>query len=258
MSAADPLPCGQREVKVNDLTDTAKQVRRRPGRPRHTEPSAAHRQRLEEIVEVAAQVFRRHGYDAGSLDDVAAELELRRASLYHYVRSKAELLHLVFDRAISRALERLEELTSIKDPRERLSALIRHQVLIIAEEPAMFTVFFDYRPRLDEAYEAAIRAKERRYIRVYIQAVRSAITAGALPGLDPRYGAQALLGMTSWTYKWFDPDRDDPELIAQAFTQLIIHPDGTAEPRPTAGRKQSKGADQITASLGRRPERRST
>jgi len=211
---------------VDDVASAIGPTRRRPGRPRLAEPSAAYRQRLDEIVEVATKVFRRDGYDAGSLDDVAAELELRRASLYHYVRSKAELLHLVFDRAISRALHRLEELTNIEDPRERLAALIRHQVFVIAEEPAMFAVFFDNRPRLDEAYEAAIRAKERRYVRIYAEAVQAAIGAGALPGLDPRYGAQALLGMTSWTYKWFDPERDDPERLTEALTRLILHSDG--------------------------------
>jgi AcrR family transcriptional regulator len=200
-------------------------VRRRPGRPRLAEPSAAFVARRDEIVEVAAQVFRRRGYDAGSLDDVAAELELRRASLYHYVTSKAELLHLIFDRAISTALDRLEELAHIEDPRERLAALIRHQVKTVTDEPTMFTVFFDNRPRLDEAYEAGIRTKERRYVRIFAEAIRAASAAGTISELDARYGAQALLGMTSWTYKWFDPSRDDAEQLAETLTRLVLHDD---------------------------------
>lgn len=202
--------------------------RRRPGRPRLTEPSPAYRQRLDEIVETATKVFRRDGYDAGSLDDVAEELELRRASLYHYVRSKAELLYLVFDRAISTALERLEELAHIEDPQERVSALVRHQVLLITEQPEMFAVFFDNRPRLDEAYEANIRGKERRYVRIFAEAVQAAAETGAIPDLDSRYGAQALLGMTSWTYKWFDPERDDPQRYAETLTRLIFHAGGSS------------------------------
>lgn len=207
------------------MAETAKveSARRRPGRPRLTSPSPAYRQRLNEIVDTAAKVFRRDGYDAGSLDDVAAELELRRASLYHYVRSKAELLFLVFDRAISTALDRLEELTHIEDPGERLASLIRHQALLIAEEPAMFAVFFDNRPRLDEAYEATIVEKERRYVRVFAEAVDAASASGALPGLDPRLAAQALLGMTSWTYKWFDPKRDNAEQFADTVIRLVLH-----------------------------------
>ncbi len=177
---------------------------------------------MTEIVETAARIFRAKGYDAGSLDDVATELGLRKASLYYYVRSKAELLYRVCDRAISTSLDHLEECLSIEDPRERLAALIRHQAIIVAEEPSFFAVVFDQRPRLTEGYEADIRAKERQYLRVFADAVTSAVAAGAVTPVDARYGAQAILGMTSWVYKWFDPGRDDAQAFAQACVDLIL------------------------------------
>ena len=196
---------------------------RRPrGRPRLTEPSAEYRRRMDEIVTTAIEVFRRDGYDTGSLDEVAEQLGLRKSSLYHYVGSKAELLFLVFDRAITVALERLEELTGIADPEERLRALIAHQVELITGEPLMFAVFFDSRPRLAADYERDIRAKERRYIRIYAEAVEAAGTAGVIPAVDARYGAQGLLGMLIWVYKWFEPGRDDPATVTQAFIDLLI------------------------------------
>src|SRR5690606_29007945 len=66
----------------------------RRGRPRLTEPTPEYLARREEIVAAAARTFRARGYDSASLDDVAAELDLRKASLYHYVDSKAHLLYL--------------------------------------------------------------------------------------------------------------------------------------------------------------------
>lgn len=199
------------------------QTGRRPrGRPRLTEPSAEYRQRMDEIVDTAAAIFRRDGYETGSLDDVAASLGLRKSSLYHYVRSKAELLYLIFDRAITLALDRLDRLAHLTDPEERLAALIAHQVRLMADEPQLFVVFFDSRPRLDESYERAIRAKERRYVRIYAEAVRSASAAGVIPDIDPRYGAQAILGMAIWIYKWFDPARDDSEQLIDTFVRLVL------------------------------------
>lgn len=195
---------------------------RRPGRPRHVEPSPEYRARLIEIVETAARVFRAKGYDAGSLDDVAAELDLRKASLYYYVRSKAELLYRVFDRAITTALASIESSLEIEDPRERLASLISHQAVSVAGEPSFFSVFFDQRPRLASDYEAEIRAKERHYLRVFADAVAAAVEQGELPGIDPRYGAQAILGMTSWSYKWFDPVRDDAEEFARTCVDLVL------------------------------------
>jgi AcrR family transcriptional regulator len=207
---------------------------RRPGRPRLTEPSAEYLQRLDEIIQTAAEVFQRDGYDAGSLDDVAAELDLRKASLYYYVKSKAHLLYLIFDRAISLALQRLEELAATKqDPRERLAALITHQVTLMTESPSLFTVFFDSRPRLESPYDEEIRDKERQYLRWYADAVVVAVEAGVIPKIDARYGAQALLGMTSWTYKWFDPSHDDVSTFAGDLVSLVLG-DGIAH-RPSSG-----------------------
>jgi len=197
-------------------------ARRPRGRPRLTEPTAEYVRRRAEIIETASRVFHSHGYEAGSLDDVAAELDLRKASLYYYVDSKAQLLYLIFDRAISLALRRLDELSEIEDPTERVAAFIAHQVSVVAEERSLFSVFFESRPRLDPEYEERIRVKERRYLRHYVEAVALAIDAGVLPRIDPRFGAQAILGMSSWVYKWFDPAEDDAKELTSDFVALIL------------------------------------
>ncbi len=203
--------------------------RRRPGRPRHDGPTPEYLERLDDIVDTAARVFGEKGYDTGSLEDVAAELDLRKASLYYYVNSKAHLLYLIFDRAISLALARLEDLTGIDDPRDRLTAMITHQVALVTHEPSLFSVFFDHRPRLDEAYEKEIRTKERRYVRIYADAVAAAVDAGVLPDMHRRYGAHAVLGMTSWVYKWFRPKQDDIVQVALTCARMVLGDDVDAE-----------------------------
>ncbi|MDR0360333.1 MAG: TetR/AcrR family transcriptional regulator [bacterium] len=189
-----------------------------------TEPSPEFLARRAEIVEVAANVFRARGYDAGSLGDVAVATGLRKASLYYYVRSKSELLYLVFDRAITIALRRLTEIEEITDPRERLAALIRHQVATVAAEPSLFTVFFDQRPGLEPQHAREIGEKERQYVRVLARAVSDAIAAGTVRNTHARYGAQGILGMASWVYKWLDPARDDPEEVAEQFVLMVLGP----------------------------------
>ena len=197
---------------------------RKRGRPRQAQPSAAYLERQAEIIDVAIDLFRERGFDQGNLDDVAASLGTGRASLYHYVPSKAHLLYLIFDRAISTTLTTMERIVATEDPAERLRALIRQQVHTIAANPGLFIVFFGDRPALEQRYEADIRPKERRLLRYLIEAVKSAIEAGALIDVEPRMAAQALLGMTSWFHKWYNPDRDDPDAFAEVCINLIFHP----------------------------------
>jgi AcrR family transcriptional regulator len=194
------------------------------GRPRLTSPSPEYVARLEQIVDAAAEVFHQKGYDAGSLDDVAEALDLRKASLYHYVNSKAQLLYHIFDRSLTLGLARLEELAATNaDPVERLTAFVSHQVSIVAEERSMFSVFFSARPRLEDEFEKRILELERRYLHHYIDAVKGAMNVGAIPVGNPRYTAQAILGMSSWVYKWFDPNEDDWSDVCRSFVQLILH-----------------------------------
>ncbi|MDF3313275.1 TetR/AcrR family transcriptional regulator [Rhodococcus sp. T2V] len=48
--------------------------------------------RRDEILAIAAEKFAVKGYEATSLEEIADELELAKASLYHYVENKEELL----------------------------------------------------------------------------------------------------------------------------------------------------------------------
>ncbi len=197
-------------------------MRRGPGRPPNLEPSAAFLARREMIVDTAIAVFSERGFDQGTLDDVALSLGTSRGSLYHYVPSKAHLLFLIFDRAIGTTLDRMAELSMVEDPVARLEGLIAQQVRVIAENQSMFLVFFGDRPALEERYESVIRAKERRLLRYLIEAVAEVQRVGRLPPGDPRQVAQAILGMTSWFHKWFEPDRDDPDGYARICQALIL------------------------------------
>lgn len=134
------------------------------------------------------------------------------------------MLYLVFDRAISLALERLGSLTKAGSPQDRLEVLIRHQVRMIVEDPNLFQVYFDHHHYLGDDAKAQIRKKEQRYLRLCAKVISDAVAAGAVPAMDQRYGAQAVLGMTSWLYKWFDPERDDPDAFADVAVAVFLRP----------------------------------
>ncbi len=47
----------------------------------------------ELIVRAAAQAFGRKGFHATTLDEIAAELDVTKASIYYYFETKEELLY---------------------------------------------------------------------------------------------------------------------------------------------------------------------
>jgi len=48
--------------------------------------------RKEEIVIVAAKLFKEKGYSAVSMRDIAQQMDIKAASLYNHIKSKQEIL----------------------------------------------------------------------------------------------------------------------------------------------------------------------
>jgi len=214
-------------------------TKRRPGRPRLDRPSPEYLRRRDEIMAAATEVFKAKGYEAGTLEDVAASLDLRRASLYYYFRSKSQLLSALCERTMSLILRTTEDLERIEDPAQRLEALLRLHVSMVAREHGLFTVWFDERASLEDQEHA--RVFEREYLRHLVANVEAAMRAGLLPRADAYLTSLALLGMMSWIYKWYDPARHDAEAYARTCAALLLAPRGaTARARPV--RRGSGGA----------------
>src|SRR3989337_3574158 len=55
-------------------------------------------QRHEQIFRAASRVFISRGYHAATVREIAAEAGLSLGSLYSYIRTKEDILYLVFER----------------------------------------------------------------------------------------------------------------------------------------------------------------
>ena len=61
----------------------------------------------EQILEAAAQIIRQKGFHATSMKDIADAVSLQKASLYHHVSNKQEILLLLLEQGLDMLTERL-------------------------------------------------------------------------------------------------------------------------------------------------------
>ena len=74
------------------------------------------------ILDAGLRVFSKRGYERGSMDDIALELEATKGLLYHYFRSKEELLKAVLqEHPLRVGIESLEQGVTAGDLRQALS-----------------------------------------------------------------------------------------------------------------------------------------
>src|SRR6202043_1878583 len=86
----------------------------------------------QEILRASARLFQQQGYDATSMNDVAAALKLSKGGLYHHFQSKDEILFNLMDHAMEITQERvINPVRAISDPDEAIRTLIRLHIEVV-------------------------------------------------------------------------------------------------------------------------------
>lgn len=92
----------------------------------------------ERILDAALVSFGTRGYEATSLDALAAGLEVRKQTILHHFGSKERLLDAVIDRSAAELSDALERALSKAGPGfERVDALVRATFRLAARRPAL-------------------------------------------------------------------------------------------------------------------------
>jgi TetR/AcrR family transcriptional regulator, cholesterol catabolism regulator len=177
-----------------------------------------------EIVQAAAQIFREKGYHATSMQDIADAVHLQKASLYHHVESKQEILLEILNHALDRVTT---DITAVVDsdlsPTEKLRLALRAYTTILIEDRDLAAVLLlEYRG-LDPKLLGRHIARRDQVDRLWRQIVQSGIDAGEFRSVDPAMTSFALLGVQNWMITWFHKDgRLTPTQAADGFADLFL------------------------------------
>jgi len=192
----------------------------------------------QEILRTAARLFQQRGYDATSMNDVAAALRLSKGGLYHHFQSKDEILFEIMNHAMEITEERvLHPVRGIADPEERLRTLIRlHIETVLSPRDREITVMLHENHPLPPSLRKRINARKKEYVhfleklmaevqeKAQEKARRSAQgNHGRVGKVSPRAAAFALLGMINWIYQWYKPEGElQAHNLVPQFTELIF------------------------------------
>lgn len=194
--------------------------------PWHAMPREALVDSRQEILRTAARLFQQRGYDATSMNDVAAALKLSKGGLYHHFQSKDEILFEIMNHAMEMTQERvIAPVRAIADPVERLRALIRlHIEVVLSARDREITVMLHENHPLPPTLRKRINQRKKEYVH-FVESLIADVqrTRAAKGAVSPRAAAFALLGMINWIYQWYKPEGElqANHLIPQ-FTELLF------------------------------------
>ena len=179
----------------------------------------------EDILEAAAQVFRQKGFHGASMNDIAEAVSLQKASLYHHVSSKQEILFELLDRAVQLLLERISPLANQNLSADKKLRLMIHEYLqILVENIDLATVLLFEHRSLDHKQHARHIPNRDKFESLWKDVLAEGGEARLFRCTDPGLISRALLGQLNWTITWYRPDGPlTIDEIADQYSDLLLN-----------------------------------
>jgi AcrR family transcriptional regulator len=163
--------------------------RRKRGRP------STHTLKRHALLEGATELFNIRGISATSLADVASALGLSRASVYHYVKDRADLVFQCYRHACEVTAKDLTEAGEAKTGLERTMQFIRRA--LTPERPT--TAILTEIDMLPSEQASAIRQASERNTAELVAFIASGIEDNSIRPVDALVAAQVIQGMLAWS-----------------------------------------------------------
>jgi TetR/AcrR family transcriptional regulator, cholesterol catabolism regulator len=187
--------------------------------------TAAHDDKRLQIIERCAALFDAGGYHRATMQMLADEVGLGKPTLYHYFRSKTEILFAIHQLQIAALIDGLDSVQRRGlSPEDLLQYAARDILQQIANHPGYVRAFFEHYGELDGPKRAEIRARRREYFEKICGIIKAGMTSGAFRKSDVELAAYGFLGICSWAYQWYRAmtDRLSPQKAAESLCTMFL------------------------------------
>lgn len=177
----------------------------------------------ERILEEAARLFAKSGYENSSVADLAAAIGVSKAAIYHYYPTKQDIYDaIIIDvlRGMTAAVS--QAVAQAPGHRERLRAfMLAHARYFQQHHPQFVTMLVGYSGMTITEREDAAHLRDD-YERMLRDILAAGMAAGEFRALDVASSGRAVLSTLNWMARWYRPGGPQAaEAIAEDFFDLL-------------------------------------
>jgi AcrR family transcriptional regulator len=180
----------------------------------------------EAILESAAKLFRRQGYSATTLRQIADLAEIQAGSIYYYFDSKDAILDEVLDEGLRRVFNgvklRLKQAGDVSH-RQKIALAIEAHLVALHDASDFTSANIRIYGQLPERLKGPHRAIRRAYARYWDRLLSDAQKAGEIRADIELIPLRIfVIGALNWTVEWFDLSKKDAVQKLARRTESII------------------------------------
>ncbi|GJQ35779.1 MAG: TetR family transcriptional regulator [Anaerolineaceae bacterium] len=179
----------------------------------------------DDVLDAAAQVFRQKGFHGASMSDIAAAVNVQKASLYHHVSSKQEILLELLERALQILTVRISTVAEQNDPADKkLRQMIRVYLQLLAENADLSSVLLFEHRSLDKKSHTRHVPQRDKFEALWRGVLNEGLRAKVFDMKDIGLTVRALMGVMNWTLTWYHPGGGKTiDQIADEYADLILN-----------------------------------
>lgn len=198
----------------------------RPPRKRKASPVDKRTNRKEEILDVAAQLFAEHGYDAVSQTELAKAVGLSKATLYHHFSSKEEILGAIIVTTIRELNDFINDaISGVAEPDIKFVVFLEAQGDFFERHQRWFQVLLTCSKHITDHNVRDEATKWRvKYEHMIKGIIRDGVVAGVFQTDSPNSVVRTVLSLVYWFARWYRPNGPKTAReIAREYANVVLH-----------------------------------
>ena len=179
------------------------------------------------LMETGIQLFDQNGFKSTSVQDIVQSLGVTKGTFYYYFSSKEELLKDIHLTYIEELVKKQEVIlnNSYSDCIKKLYEIVFMLISSIKTERPSARIFSREMRHLSEKYIEEIKEKRTLFRKNTQRLIEDGIHQGIFKsGLRADILTMGILGITNWSFYWFNPSGEVPEeKVVEIYVDMILN-----------------------------------
>jgi AcrR family transcriptional regulator len=179
----------------------------------------------EKLMHASVKLFAEHGYAQTSVQQIVDAAGVTKGALYHYFKSKDDLLFDIYDRILSLQREHLDEIVARGEDPLRTIRLVCEDVIVTSIEwMHEGTVFFRSQHMLTAARQQEVKRRRREYNDAFEAILERGRVAGLFrTDIPPAIQIANFFSDVHYLGQWYSPGGAlSKEQVASELTDLYL------------------------------------
>ena len=179
----------------------------------------------DRILDDAARLFARDGYDGTSLGELATSVGVTKAAIYHYFPNKKEIYEVIIVRTLEGLRRHVSQAVSeTSGPEEALARFMTAHADFFEEHyDGFLTMLVGYGGMENVVMIAEAQKLRDEHEQALRHIIADGIAKGAFRPIDIDVTSRAVLSMLNWMVRWFKPGKGRrAAAFAQDYCDLML------------------------------------